>query len=154
VDLPLSSFDLITLWDVLEHFIYPDALLRRCHALLREGGLCFIHTPNVWVQLPRARVLKVLRGMKPGVTYLQARDHLHLYSMSSIRRLLENIGFSRVKFMHLHPVQSISGSRSILLRGVKNVWFEAVRTLSVISRGHLNFDNLFVLAHKDPQKGC
>jgi hypothetical protein len=124
-------------------------LLRRCHALLREGGICFIHTPNVWVQLPRARIIKVLRGMRPGVTYLQARDHLHYYSMSSIRRLLHSNGFSSIEFMHLHPVQSVSGSKSVLLRGVKNVWFEAARTLSVVTRGHLNFDNLFVLAHKD-----
>jgi SAM-dependent methyltransferase len=153
-DLPQSSFDLITLWDVLEHFLYPDALLRRCYALLKEGGSCFIHTPNVQVQLARAKMVKVLRGMRADVTYLQARDHLHLFSMSSIRRLLENVGFSRVEFMHLHPVQSISGSQSILLRGVENVWFEAARALSVVSRGHLNFDNLFVLARKDPHKGC
>ncbi|MBW2688924.1 MAG: class I SAM-dependent methyltransferase [Deltaproteobacteria bacterium] len=148
-DLQESSFDLITMWDVLEHILQPDPLLMRCQALLRERGICFINTPNIRVQLLRAQLMKPLRGMQPGVAYLQARNHLHHYSMFSIRKLLERNGFSRVEFVHLHPVQSVSGSKSGFLRGVKNVWFEAARTLALVSRGHLNFDNLFVVAHKE-----
>ena len=151
VDLPQSSFDIITMWDVFEHILQPDPLLRRCQALLREGGVCFINTPNVRIQILRALVMKLLRGMQPGFAYMQARDHLHYYSKSSIRRLLERNGFSRVEFVHLHPVQSVSGSKSGFLRGVKNVYFEIARTLAFVSRGHLNFDNLFVLAYKEFQ---
>ena len=151
VDLPQSSFDLITMWDVVDHILRPDPLLRRCHALLREGGFCFVRAPNVSIQLPRARLIKLLRGTQASVRYLQARDHLHHYSMSSIRRLLERNGFSRVDFVHLHPIQSGSGSENGYLRGVKNGWFEAVRALAIVSRGHVNFDNLFVVAHKESQ---
>jgi len=151
VDLPQSSFDLITIWDVIDHVLRPDPLLRHCHALLREGGLCFIRVPNVSIQLPRARLVKLLRGAQASVRYLQPRDHLHHYSMSSIRRLLERNGFSRVDFVHLHPIQSGSGSENGYLRGVKNGWFEAVRALAIVSRGHVNFDNLFVVAHKESQ---
>lgn len=150
-DLPLSSFDLITMWDVIEHILRPDPLLRRCHALLRERGICFIYTPNVHIQLPKARLKKLLRGMRPGVGYMQARDHLHHYSMPSIRRLLERNGFSRVEFVHLHPIQSVSGSKRVFLRGVKNIWFEAARALAIVSGGILNFDNLFVVARKESQ---
>jgi SAM-dependent methyltransferase len=150
-DLPQSSFDIITFWDVLEHILRPDPLLRTCHALLREGGLCFIRTPNIFVQLPRARLKKMLRGMPPGVGYLQAHDHLHHYSMSSIRRLLERNGFSRIEFVHLHPIQGLSVSKTGFRPKVKNACFEVVRALAIISRGHLNFNNLFVLAHKESQ---
>jgi hypothetical protein len=93
--------------------------------------------------------MKMLRGMQPGVEYLQARDHLHHYSMSSISRLLARNGFSRFEFVHLHPVQGAAGGKSGFLRGVKNVWFEAARALAMVSRGHLNFDNLFVVANKE-----
>jgi 2-polyprenyl-3-methyl-5-hydroxy-6-metoxy-1,4-benzoquinol methylase len=144
-DFPRSSFDIVTMWDVLEHLLRPDPLLRHCHALLREGGLCFIRTPNVSSQLPRARLTRLLLGMRPSRAYLQARHHLHHYSMSSLRRLLERNGFSRVEFLHLHPVQSAG-----LTGVVKNAWFEAVRALAVITGGRWNFDNLFVLAHKNP----
>jgi SAM-dependent methyltransferase len=151
VDLTHNTFDIITLWDVLEHLLQPDPLLRRCHVLLKEGGLCFIRTPNVGLQLLRAQLKKLVRGMQPGVTYLQARDHPHQYSMSSIRRLLERNGFSHVEFVHLHPIQGMSVSKWGFLPAVKNAGFEAVRALAMISRGHWNFDNLFVLARKASQ---
>lgn len=143
-----GTFDIITMWDVIEHILEPDALLRHCHALLSEGGICFMHTPNINVQLPKARLKRLLRGMRPNVGYLQARDHLHHYSTGSLRRLLERNGFSRVEFVHMHPIQSVSGSRSPLLRGVKNTWFGAARALFTVSRGRLNLDNLFVAARK------
>ncbi len=149
VDLPQKSFDIITIWDVLEHLLHPDPLLERCHALLKEGGICFIRTPNIFIQLPRARLLKLLKRILPEVAYLQARDHPHYYSMSSIRRLLERNGFSRIEFVHLHPIQSASRRKSRFLQGLKGVWFEAASALATISGGRLNFDNLFVLAHKE-----
>ena len=149
-DLPPQFFDIVTMWDVLDHIPRPDPVLRRCHALLREGGVCFIRTPNVSVQLPRARLNKLLRGIQPGVAYLQARDHAHHYRESSIRRLLERNGFSRVQFAHLHPVEGLSASQGGVLPAVKTLCFGAVSALAAVSRGHLNFDNLFVIAHKEP----
>jgi 2-polyprenyl-3-methyl-5-hydroxy-6-metoxy-1,4-benzoquinol methylase len=148
VHLPNNCFDLITMWDVFEHVSRPDPVLKRCHALLREGGSIFMRTPNISIQLFRARLIRLLRGMQPGVAYLQARDHAHHYSMSSIQRLLQRNGFSHIEFLHLHPIQSFSGGKGELLSGVKNVWFEFVRAIAIVSRGHVNFDNLFVVAQK------
>ena len=45
---------------------------------------------------------------------------------------------------------SLSGKNGSL-RGAKNVCFEVVRAFAIVSRGHLNFDNLFVLARKESQ---
>jgi SAM-dependent methyltransferase len=151
VDFPHSSFDIITMWDVIEHILRPDPLLKHCNALLREGGMCFIRTPNIYSHLFRARLKKLLRGVKPGVVYLQARDHLHHYSMSSIRSLLERNGFLHIEFVHLHPIQSVSRNGSRFVGGVKNAWFEATCALAIASRGYLNFDNLFVVACKESQ---
>jgi SAM-dependent methyltransferase len=41
-----GSFDLVTLWHVLEHVHDPVAVLRECHRLLRPGGYCVIEVPN------------------------------------------------------------------------------------------------------------
>jgi len=146
VRLPLHWFDVVTLWDVLDHILYPDAILRQCHDLLREGGICFIRTPNVAVQLPRARINKLLRGMRSTLTYLQARQHLHHYSKSTIRRLLERNRFSEIEFTHLQPVSALEGS--MVRRQVKATLFMAVRALATVSGGRLNYDNLFVVAHR------
>jgi 2-polyprenyl-3-methyl-5-hydroxy-6-metoxy-1,4-benzoquinol methylase len=98
-DLPSGSFDVITMWDVIDHILHPDPLLNRCHSLLKEGGFCFIRTPNIRIQLLRARVNRAIKGMRPGATFLQAGDHAHHYSPSSIRRLLERNGFTQVEFV-------------------------------------------------------
>jgi SAM-dependent methyltransferase len=145
---PEGSFDIVTMWDVLDHILCPDPLLSRCHALLKEGGVCFIRAPNVSMHLPRARLKKLIWGMRPGVTYLQAREHPHHYSMSSIRRILERNGFAELEFLHLRPVDSTSHIDSLFARGARDVWFQAVRALAVLSGGGLNFDNLFVVARK------
>ncbi len=150
-DFPRGSFDIITMWDVLDHIPNPDPLLQHCHALLRDGGICFIRTPNVFNQLFRARLKKVARGMRPNGEYLMARDHPHHYSEVSIRGLLERNGFSGIEFAHLHPIKSVSSRSGVFGRGVKNLCFEAVRAVAIVSRGRLNFDNLFVLARKESQ---
>jgi SAM-dependent methyltransferase len=143
-----ASFDIITMWDVLDHILAPDPVLTRCHALLKDGGLCFIRTPNVAMHLPRARLKKLVLGMRPGVAYLQARDHMHHYSASSIRRLLERNGFTRVEFVHLRPVASLHHDDSVIARAMREAWFQAVRGLAVVSGGRFNYDNLFVVARK------
>jgi 2-polyprenyl-3-methyl-5-hydroxy-6-metoxy-1,4-benzoquinol methylase len=147
VDLPLRSFDVITMWDVIDHIPYPDDLLNRCHQLLKNGGLCFIRTPNVDVQLTRARLKQSLFGMKPDSTYLQARDHVHQYSVDSIYRLLERNRFTRIKFIHLAPVQP-TGMAKLPVKFAKVAGSMAIRALDTISGGRWNLDNLFVLASK------
>jgi 2-polyprenyl-3-methyl-5-hydroxy-6-metoxy-1,4-benzoquinol methylase len=136
-DWPPRSFALITMWDVLEHIPQPDPALQRCHALLRAGGLCFLRTPNVLVQLPRARLNHLWRPRQPGVAYLQARDHAHHYSMATIRQLLARNGFARVQFVHLRPVQPVRGGTTRARRIAKQVGFEVVRALALVSRGRV-----------------
>jgi SAM-dependent methyltransferase len=144
LDAPPGAFDVITMWDVLDHLLAPDPLLRRCHTLLRDGGMCFIRTPNVRLQLPRARLNVLLRGRGAG---LHAHEHLHHYSQASIRTLLERNGFTRIGFVHLRPVGAEPGA-SRFEGPAKRTWFAAVRALAVLTRGRANLDNLFVVAYK------
>jgi SAM-dependent methyltransferase len=144
-DVAPASFDIITLWDVLDHYAQPDALLARCEQLLTDDGICFIRVPNVAVQLLRARIKRLLGGVRPGVACLQPRDHAHHYSATSIGRLLARNGFSNVHFVHLPPVEDAPGALWI-----KKLGFQAVRAIAVASRGSINFDNFFVVA----RKGC
>jgi SAM-dependent methyltransferase len=146
VPIPDESMDVITMWDVLDHIALPDPLIRRCHAVLKNEGVCFIRTPNVRVQLPRARVKRLLVGMRPDRKYLQPRDHLHHYSQGSIRRLLERNGFSAIDFVHLQPVQALVGPVRALR--LKSLGFHAVRMLAAATKGRVNLDNLFVVARK------
>ena len=145
---PPSSFDLITLWDVIEHIPDPDLLLTQIGRLLKPGGGLFLHTPNACVQLVKARIKKGIKGERAGDHYLEARDHVNLYSVAGITRVLERCGFQDVEFRHLAPIQSVSGSHKRALRLAKNGYFLAARMLSWVSAHRINLDNLFVTARK------
>jgi SAM-dependent methyltransferase len=148
--LPQASFDIITLWDVLDHILHPDPLLSRCHALLNEGGSLFIRTPNVATQLVRARLMRTIRRRENDTAYLQARDHPHHYAMRSMATLLARNGFGAPEFIHLHPIETGTGWRGTFVNAGKHASYQALRALAVCSGGFLNFDNLFVVARKRP----
>lgn len=44
---PTQSFDVITMWHVLEHLADPKAVLRRLFELLRPGGVLVLEVPNL-----------------------------------------------------------------------------------------------------------
>jgi SAM-dependent methyltransferase len=46
-DLAESSFDAVTMWDVLEHVPHPREFLRKAVSLLKPGGLLLINVPNL-----------------------------------------------------------------------------------------------------------
>jgi SAM-dependent methyltransferase len=141
-----ASFDVITMWDVLDHILEPDVLLRRCHELLKPAGLLFIRTPNIAIHLPRARLKKLVLGERPGRSYLMARDHFHHYAPGTLRRLLERNGFSDVQFLHLHPIDN--PSPSLPSRFARSCWLHLSRGLATATRGRLNIDNLYACARK------
>ncbi|MDE3056654.1 MAG: class I SAM-dependent methyltransferase [Bacteroidota bacterium] len=41
------TFDIITLWHVLEHFLNPAAELKKIRSLLNDDGVCIIEVPNL-----------------------------------------------------------------------------------------------------------
>ncbi len=42
-----QTFDIVTLWHVLEHLLDPVAELKKIRLLLNEGGVCIIEVPNL-----------------------------------------------------------------------------------------------------------
>lgn len=148
LSLEKKSFDIITLWDVIEHIPDPDPLFSCLVTLLKDNGMLFIHTPNIKMQLAKAKLKKLLKGMKPDIHYLEAKDHINIYSMNTIKKILRRHGFNKIKFIHLKPIQSVSGSESQCLIILKNLWYYVSVVLFWMTFGCLNFDNLFVVAEK------
>jgi 2-polyprenyl-3-methyl-5-hydroxy-6-metoxy-1,4-benzoquinol methylase len=146
--LAAESFDIITLWDVVEHIPDPEPLLSHLLTLLKPGGILFLHTPNIKAQLPKARLKKLIRGMRADLHYIEAKDHVNIYSMKSLAKILRRNGYGDFEFIHLRPVQSVSGSKSRLLKLAKNAWFHSSVALHRATFGAVNFDNLFVVARK------
>ncbi|NTU98578.1 class I SAM-dependent methyltransferase [Candidatus Falkowbacteria bacterium] len=144
-----KPFDVVTMFDVLEHVPSPDRLLTAAGRLLEPGGLLFIHTPNAAVQLIKARVKCLFHGgVKPGRHYLEAQDHVNVYSQKSIKKVLLRNGFDDIVFLHLRPLQIVSGSRAGYKLLLKNCWHYFSVACSALTSNRVNLDNLFVLAVK------
>jgi 2-polyprenyl-3-methyl-5-hydroxy-6-metoxy-1,4-benzoquinol methylase len=147
-DFAPGSFDIITLWDVIEHIPDPDPLLSYLCSLLTPDGLLCMHTPNAAIQLPKARLKRLVRGMRPGFHYLEAKDHVNLYKVSTLRRVLERNGFRDVRYIHLRPIEAVADAGGPLSRLVKRAWFVTAVALFHASAGRVNIDNLFVVARR------
>lgn len=80
-----SSFDAITMWDVLEHIEDPIASLDNAVRWLKPGGILGISTVNAG-SLSARRAGRNWRHLAPP-------HHLQYFTLKSLRRLLESRGF-------------------------------------------------------------
>lgn len=86
--LPARSFDVVTLWDVIEHLTDPKAELQRVNQVLQPGGLVCIHTIDVGGLVPR------LMGRHwPWLMEM----HLYYFSRRTLADLLERTGFQVIR---------------------------------------------------------
>lgn len=90
----LESFDVITLWDVIEHVPDPARTLALLSQVLARGGLLLLKTPNAGGLYPALsrRVAKTLgfwgHAEPPG--------HLFQFSEATLRRMVCDAGFEVV----------------------------------------------------------
>jgi len=84
IDFPAGSFDVVTLWNVLEHVPRPVETLERIRSWLALDGWLFLSLPNADSRIAR------LMG-KHWVLLL--REHLWYFSPATIAALLSRSGF-------------------------------------------------------------
>jgi 2-polyprenyl-3-methyl-5-hydroxy-6-metoxy-1,4-benzoquinol methylase len=99
-----DTFDVVTLWSVLEHVPEPSACLRRIRGLLRQDGILALRVPEARGLLPSLAIwmyrLSLGRMVAPlRVLYQLDWHYKHYYGFDrrTIRRLLESNGFEVVE---------------------------------------------------------
>ena len=85
VDFPPASFDLVTLWDVLDHLPDPPAALRWITRWLRPGGLLVLGLP--YLDSWDARLFG------PDWLGWDAPRHLYLFPEATLREIVAGAGF-------------------------------------------------------------
>ncbi|MBP1729821.1 MAG: Methyltransferase/methylase [Deltaproteobacteria bacterium] len=77
-------FDIVSLWDVIEHALDPDAMLSRVSSAVKSEG-------NLFLQTPCTGIISDTFGQ--GWREYTYPNHLHLFSQDALFRLLTRHGF-------------------------------------------------------------
>ncbi len=113
-----NEFDVVTLWDVIEHLEDPLNTLKRVARILKPDGIILFRTPNADGLFPRLS-FKVagLTGQWPHVT---PPGHLYQFSKRSIEKLLKKGGLEFIDIIDERiPLDYTFGTLSELLRSPK-----------------------------------
>jgi len=89
---PTNKFDVITMWDVLEHTHYPLKILAKANDLLKPGGLLIFSIPD-----PNG---KEATSFGPAWIGYDSPRHLYLFHNENLRLLLQKSGFEFEEQVH------------------------------------------------------
>ena len=120
---PDNYFDVVTLWDVVEHLHDPAASLREIHRILKPDGLLLFRVPNAsgWDA----------RAFGRYWAGLDAPRHLYVFSPHTVKALLEANGF------HVIEVGCRAGGYLTFVLSLR-FWLTAKRFTGPVARGLVN----------------
>jgi 2-polyprenyl-3-methyl-5-hydroxy-6-metoxy-1,4-benzoquinol methylase len=98
-----STYDVVTMWDVLEHIYDPEQFTRKAHSVLKDNGI-------VVIKVPRANAL--IAGILGKYWWHLGSGHVNYFSISTISRLLKKSGFQVI------GTETTIEPKNILLNGV------------------------------------
>ena len=94
-----NHFDVVTLWQVLEHVPYPLMILKEVHRILKPGGLLVVSTPNI-----EGRPAKILKKRWWDIKRL----HLNQFTTKTLTDILQNAGFKNMSSVSYRGFVSLS----------------------------------------------
>jgi len=142
-------FDVVTLFDVLEHLPDPVAHLVLLKSVLAPRGYLYVKVPHLRMQLAKERV-RVALGRRRG-SLMGNFAHINHFSEHSLARALRRLDFDVV---HIGPApsdfDSVSGHIALTrsaARAVRMTGFAAVRAVKAVTSVNVGM-HLEVLARR------
>jgi SAM-dependent methyltransferase len=120
---PAAPYDVVCLWDTIEHLPDPRASLGAAAGVLRPDGHLFLTTGDAGSFVARVR--------GPRWRMIHPPTHVHYFSREGIRRLLGELGFRTL------GIESLAGRRQLgnVLHNLDR--FGRSRSLRAAARGIL-----------------
>lgn len=82
-----KKFDVITMWDVLEHIDKADVFLQKCHKLTADNGYLILQVPQIDSYFAKKQKDK---------WNMMGLDHVNYFSKKTIKQILANNGYEVV----------------------------------------------------------
>ena len=135
-----ESFDLIIMNNVIEHFLRPESVLKRCKERLNKNGKIILITPNT-----NALEFSIFGKYWAG---FHAPRHTFLFNSKNIESFGKNLGFSQI---YIEPIsdpgqwsisiQNIVQDNSLIKSKLKNGMSWYLMLLSIIVLPIVNLQN-------------
>jgi 2-polyprenyl-3-methyl-5-hydroxy-6-metoxy-1,4-benzoquinol methylase len=107
---PENHFDVVTLWQVLEHLSYPLVVLKEVNRILKPGGLLIVSTPNM-AGIPA----KILRKKWWDIKRL----HINQFTTKTLMDILHSAGFQNISSTSYNGFVSLSILFTMALKYLK-----------------------------------
>ena len=135
-----NFFDVITMWDVIEHLGDPVSSLKKIRNLLKPKGILALATPNI--ESPLSRLTKERwEQIKPAY-------HLYYFSPRTLTKLLEESQLSLVKL----STQGLGGTLKWVMRHnslpEKGMATDSSRLKYILKNGTNKFAKIFGIGEK------
>lgn len=142
-----ADYDIICMWDTLEHLMRPDQVVAHAAGLLRPGGLLCLTTGDLDSLSAR------LQGRRWRL--LHAPTHFYFFGRKSVSRLLERCGLRLVDHQYEGYHRSLGQMAYRLLAANKTTrigraLYDILEKTGILDRDlYLNlYDIMFVVAQK------
>ena len=135
-----KQFDVITLWDVIEHLSSPKAEIAKFNAKLKPGGILVVHTMDI-----DSLAAKVMGTRWPWLMDM----HIHYFSRDTLAKLMEDSDFqvmwigAQGRYLSLGYIASRLGGMSRFMGRISS---KMVRILGIQNKTvPVNFGDLITL---------
>lgn len=127
-----KKFEVITLWDVIEHVTAPLLNLQKAHAILAENGLLVLETPNIDGLFPK--ISKLVANTINYWAHPEPPAHLFQFSVASIGRLLNQAGFEIITIEHdtIPLAYSFGSLKTLLTKPKRLIYALAFAALAIV----------------------
>ncbi|MGH7275115.1 MAG: class I SAM-dependent methyltransferase [Nitrospiria bacterium] len=149
---PDSFFDVVTVYNVLDHLHSPLDELLEIYRILKASGLLVLRVPNAQFHVNLLRILRFLES--------QLVFHLYCFTLKTIKHLLEVAGYGQIEIKNsmLTPFDPYSTSPmmgDIGMQVIKSAVYSIVQLLFYLSGGSLMVGpSLMIHAVKSQGKHC
>lgn len=144
-DFGKKQFDVVTMWDTIEHLNRPSAYIRKIRKLTKPSGVFAFTTGNIASPLARLR--------RSNWRMIHVPAHLHYFTPATARKLLEDNGFKICKIHHNGIFRTLGNiSHNLFVLRMNAAFIH--KMIEVFGLSHLNcymntFDVMTVIARKE-----
>lgn len=137
------KFDVVTMWEYLEHLIRPEEEIAKIKKILNPGGLICISFPN----------FTCLKGKKKNYKWEHYKppEHLNYWTDKTIKLFLSHNGFKNIayRFFGFSPILTLVNNRDKKLRLKKtsflinNIWYRTLNKIFKYETGVIERPSIF-----------